>query len=170
MIWFKLLKKLLVILQSEISPVQIAWGAALGLVLGMAPFSALHTYLIFILILLLNVNIGSAMLAAAVFAIVGLITDPIADSVGYYFLVNVPALQPLWEKLYNMPLVPFTRFYNTVVLGNFIISLVLLVPIFFFALWFVKYYRANLREKVSKWKIVKLLGASSVYSIYDKVQ
>ncbi len=169
MIWLNMLKSLLSVLQSEVSPSQIAWGAALGAVVGFAPFSCLHKYIFTVIILLVNVDLGAAALATTVFGLVGLTTDPIADWIGYYLLTGIPLLQPLWVKLFNMPIVPFTRFYNTVVLGNFIISLLLFVPVIMFTRWFVRYYRTHLSDKVARWKIMQLFNiTNTAYSIYKK--
>jgi uncharacterized protein (TIGR03546 family) len=48
-------------------------------------------------------------------------------------LLATPALRPIWESWYNTPLVPYTNFNNTVVLGSTVGWLVLLVPIFLLA-------------------------------------
>lgn len=168
MFWIKLLKSIVSILQSEISPTQVAWGFALGTLMGFIPFSALHSYFIFVLILMLNVNIGAATLAALIFSFVSMLTDPLADKIGYFLLVRVQALTPLWTKLYNMPVVPFTKFYNTVVLGSFVISLVLFIPSYIFSRKFIVFYRANYKDKVAKWKIMKLFKLTNVAKVYDK--
>ncbi|MDR2192560.1 MAG: hypothetical protein LBO62_06760, partial [Endomicrobium sp.] len=59
-------------------------------------------------------------------------------------------------------LVVFTNFYNTVTAGNFIFSMVLFIPVYFAALKFANYYRANLMKKILKWRITKLLFVGSV--------
>lgn len=168
MFWIKLLKNIVTILQSEISPKQVAWGFALGSLMGMTPFSALHGYGIFVLILMLNVNISSATLAALLFSFIGMLLDPLSDKIGYYLLVSNQSLTPLWTKLYNMPVVPFTKFYNTVVLGSFVISLLLFIPSYFACKKFVLMYRARWKDKVAKWKIMKLFNLTNIASTYQK--
>lgn len=168
MLWIKLLKNIITVLQSEISPKQMAAGAVLGMILGFAPVKCLHAYALVVLILMLNVNILSATVSAAIFALAGLLTDPLADRIGYYLLVTSQSLTPFWTQLYNSPLIPFTRFYNTVVLGNFIISLILIIPVYLAALKFIVYYRANFKDKVAKWKIMKLFNITSALNVYDK--
>jgi uncharacterized protein (TIGR03546 family) len=170
MFFLNLIKNLLTILQSEISPKQIAGGAALGSVIGFTPFNAAHNLLIFILILILRVNISAAMFSVALFGLVGLATDPLADKIGYFFLVKDQALTPLWIKLYNMPIVPFTRFNNTVVLGSLVIAVLLFIPIYIGTNKFVVYYRANLKEKVAAMKIMKLFKLTGFYKFYERVK
>ena len=168
MIWIKIIKKIIKLLHSDISPKQIALAAALGSIIGLTPISAMHNYFILLLILMLNVNIGAAFISMGLFKIIGFALDPLADALGYWLLVDLKNLDSLWTSLYNMPIVPFTRFNNTVVLGSLVISLILFVPIKIFAEKFIVYYRSNLQNKVENMKIVKLLKFSKIYKIYDK--
>jgi uncharacterized protein (TIGR03546 family) len=170
MIWLNLVKQIVQMLQSEISPKQIAAGAALGMILGFAPVKCLQSYVFLVIILMLNVNLGSATLSTCIFAMFAYILDPLADKIGYYLLVSSKSLTPIWTNLYNMPLVPYTRFYNTVVLGSFVISIILIIPVYLLALQFIGYYRAHLKDKVAQWKIMKLFSLTSAANIYDKYQ
>ncbi|MCA9049318.1 MAG: TIGR03546 family protein, partial [Planctomycetaceae bacterium] len=53
--------------------------------------------------------------------------DPASDAVGTWLLGH-PSLQNLWTDLYNRPVMPWTSFYNTIVLGSFAIGLMLWYP------------------------------------------
>lgn len=158
--FFTLIRDILKVLQEDSSPVQIAFGAVLGVFFGMVP-GLLMKCLIFVLIMILQVNIGAALASAAVFALIGFFTDPLSDKLGY-FILNAEALVPLWTVLYNTPLVPFTKFNNTIVMGNIFLSFIFFAPVYLFSNRFLNYYRRNWRDKVAKWKIVKLLTASSL--------
>ena len=70
------------------------------------------------------------MLGWALFVPVGFLLDPVFHRIGAS-LLQAPSLRPLWTAMYNTPLVPYTNFNNTVVLGSFVGWLVLAVPIFF---------------------------------------
>lgn len=165
MFFANLIKQVLKILQTDISPNQVAFGASLGVFLGLVP-GLLMKCVIFIVIMLLRVNIGSAFIFSGIFALVGLLTDPLADKIGYAVL-NADILVPLWTYLYNMPLVPFTGFNNTVVMGNIVIAVILFAPLFFILKKFILYYRERWRDKVAKWRIVKLLTAGTIsYKIF----
>ena len=168
MLWINLLKQIVMILQSEISPKQVAAGAALGMILGFAPVKCLQSYIFLVVILMLNVNLGSATLSTGIFAMLAFLLDPLADKIGHYLLISSKSLTPFWTTLYNMPLVPFTRFYNTIVLGSFVISIILIVPVYLFTLSFINYYRAHFKDKVAQWKIMKMFGLTSAFNVYDK--
>lgn len=170
MFWLKIVKSIMGILHSDIPPAQIAAGFVLGSIIGFAPFVALHTILVLILILVLNVNIGAALMAIAACGTIGLFTDPLADRIGTLLLVKSDLLTPLWTYAYNLPLVPFTRFNNTVVLGSLVIAMGLSLPLFFLVRRGVRYYRAHLAPKVEQWKVMKLLKITSPLNVYNKYQ
>ena len=169
MFGIKLLKSIVNILQSEISPNQIAAGAVIGALIGLTPASSLNIYILFFLMLVLNVNIGSAMLSATIFKLIAMLIDPLSDKIGYYFLVETTSLRTFWTNLYNSPVIPFTRFNNTVVLGSFIVGLLLALPIFLISKKLLVIYRLRFRDKVAKWKIMKLFKITSAYNVYDKI-
>lgn len=170
MLWLKMLKSLIKVLHSDVSPAQVSAGVAMGAIIGLTPINALHNYLIFFLILILKVNIGAALLSIGVFKLVAFIIDPAADALGYVLLVKIKALVPMWTSLYNMPIMPFTHFYNTVVLGSLVIALILFVPIYVGTGKLITYYRTNWRGKVENLKIVKLIKLTSIFNIYDRLK
>ncbi|MBN1385321.1 MAG: TIGR03546 family protein [Elusimicrobia bacterium] len=164
----KILKKTMAILNSNATPSQIAGGVVLGSFIGLAPFFCLHKLFVFLLIIFLNVNMGSAFLSILIFSVIGLLVDPLAHQIGYALLVKTSALADMWTALYNMPIVPFTRFYNTIILGSFVIALILILPVFFGTKKFVVYYREHLAKKVENWKIIKVFKLSGFYKLYSK--
>jgi uncharacterized protein (TIGR03546 family) len=170
MIFIKLFAKLIQILKSGDSPSQVAWGFALGAIPGLTPLFCLHNALVLILLLILNVNFGAALLALAVFSLFAWLLDPVFHSIGYWALVQIPALQPLWTSLYNAPVAPLTRFNNTVVMGSFLAALVLLVPLFSLFRALVLKYRHSWDDKIEKWRIVKAVKATQFYDLYMKVK
>ena len=67
------------------------------------------------------------MLGWALFVPLGFLLDPVFDRIGAG-LLGAPSLRPLWTSWYNTPLVPYTNFNNTVVLGSVVAWLVLAHP------------------------------------------
>jgi uncharacterized protein (TIGR03546 family) len=130
----KLIQSIIKTLHSEGTPGQVALGMALGSVLGLTPLMNVHNLIIFSLIVLLNVSFGGAMLGWALFVPVGFLLDPVFDRIGAG-LLGAASLRSLWTSWYNTPLVPYTNFNNSVVLGSVVGWLVLAVPIFFAARW-----------------------------------
>jgi uncharacterized protein (TIGR03546 family) len=168
MFWINIVKKFIGLFHSNINPDEIAAGFALGSIIGFTPFFALHNLFVFFLIIIFNVNIGAAMFGAFIFSMVGVFTDPIAHQIGYLLLVKAEALTPFWTQLYNMPIVPFTRFNNTVVLGSLIISIILFIPVWLMFKKLIILYRTKWKDKVDKWKIMQLMKSTSIYDYYTK--
>src|SRR5262245_9338226 len=105
------------LLNSETGTNQIAAGIACGLILGLTPAFSLQTILVLMLIFFFRIQAGAAFLTAAVFKVPAYLLDGVFDGVGRSVLEAEP-LRPLFTSLYNMPLVPFTRFNNSVVMGS----------------------------------------------------
>lgn len=122
------------------SPRQIACGIALGVVLGLTPKGNLLAVLVATLLLALRVNPQAGMLSALLVSFVTPWCDPLADVIGQSLLAS-PRLHPLWTRLYNIPLVPWSGFNNTLVLGSFTLGWLLFYPT----------YRASL-PAVARWQ------------------
>jgi len=161
----KLLQSIIKTLHSEGTPGQVAAGVALGAALGLTPLMNLHNLIVFALIVLLNVSFGGGMLGWALFVPLGFLLDPLFHAIGLSLLQS-PSLRPLWTDFYNTPLVPYTNFNNTVVLGSVVGWLALAVPIFFAARYGVARYRATIGERVRQSKFYKAITASQVYNWY----
>ena len=161
----KLIQSIIKTLHSAGTPGQVAAGMALGSALGLTPLMNLHNLVIFSLLVLLNVSFGGGMLGWMLFVPFGFLLDPVFDAVGLRLLV-APSLRPLWTDLTNTPVMPYTNFNNTVVLGSFVGWLVLAVPIFFAARYGVAKYRATIGERVRQSRFYRAVTASQVYNLY----
>ncbi len=170
MFGLEILAKLIKILSSEDSPNQIAWGFALGMIIGLTPFWTLHNMIILLVLIIFNVNLGSALFALALFSGMAYLFDPLFHSFGYYLLVQVPWLHGFWAALYQYPVVALSRYNNTVVAGSTVSAFLLFAPVFFGVKYFVVYYRKTLAPVVQKSRIVRFIKASKFYSVYKKIE
>jgi uncharacterized protein (TIGR03546 family) len=162
----KLVQSLLKMLHSEGTPGQVAAGIALGSVLGLTPLINVHNLLIAALILTLNVSVGGAMLGWALFLPLGFALDPLFGRLGQELLLDTPALTPMWTTWFNTPVLPYTNFNNTIVLGSFVAWLMLALPIYFAARHGVARYRATLGERVRRSRFYNAVTASKAYNVY----
>ncbi|HEX6057432.1 MAG TPA: TIGR03546 family protein [Gemmatimonadaceae bacterium] len=161
----KLLQSLVRTLHSDGTPAQIAGGVALGAALGLTPLTAAHNLLVVLLLLVLNVSFGAGMLAWALFVPVGFLLDPVFDAIGRR-LLDAPSLAGTWTAWFNTPVVPYTSFNNSVVLGSVVGWLLLFVPIFLLAHLFVVRYRATLGARIQRSRYFKAFAASKAYNVY----
>lgn len=155
------------LLNSETGTNQIASGIAAGFILGMTPFFSLQTILVFVLLLIFRIQIGAAMLSAFFFAFAAFLLDPAFHWVGGLILES-ESLKPVFTTLYNMPIVPFTRFNNTVVMGSGIIAILLSPLVYWLGRMFVVKYRQTVVARIKGSKYWKALQATSFYKWYYK--
>lgn len=111
------------------SPKQVAWGFALGMLVGLVPKGNLTAGLLAVVVLATRANLASAGLAALLFSWVGMLADPLTHRLGLA-LLSSEGLRPVWDWLYRIPLVPWMHVHNTVVLGNLLCGLALLLPVY----------------------------------------
>ena len=161
--------KLIRLIHSETDPRQISLGFALGMVPGLTPFKSLHNVLVLLVLLFFRANYGAAMLSWAVFSILAFALDPLFHQFGLFLLRDVTALQGLWTTLYNAPIIPYTRFNNSVLMGSLVISLLAFYPVYWGGKVMVVKYRETVMERLNRLKIVQVFRASDLYKWYSRV-
>lgn len=139
------------------SPRQLAAGLALGFALGLIPKTSLLAPLGLIVLAALQVNLAAAYGAAALASLCAPLADPVAHALGRVLLVKAAFLTPLWTALYNLPLVPWTGFNNTVTLGWTVLGALSAYPLYRAALPWCERYRETVGAKLRRFKLVQLL-------------
>ncbi len=155
------------LLNSDTGTNQIAAGIAAGFILGMTPSLSLQTLLVFCCIFLFRVQAGAAFTSAFFFKFVAFLLDPVFHTVGFQVL-QIESLQGIYTMLYNMPIVPFTRFNNTIVMGSAVISIALTPVIFVLSKILVSKYRVVVVERFKQTKFWKAIKATALYKWYFK--
>ncbi len=153
------------LLNSDTGRDQLAAGLACGIILGFAPFLSLQTFLVLILIFFFRIQMGAAFLSAFFFKFVAFLLDPIADILGRKVL-ETEGFRPLFVNLYNMPIVPLTRFNDSIVMGSFIVSVVLAIPGFFIFRHLIERYRIIVVARIRETKLWKAMTATKIYNWY----
>lgn len=157
------------LLNSETGTNQISAGVAAGFILGMTPTFSLQSILLILLILVFRIQIGAALITAFFFAFAAYLLDPVFHSVGEMVL-TAPSLQELFTTMYNMPIVPFTRFNNTVVMGSGVVAFALSPIVFLLARMLVTKYRVVILARLKQTKLWKAMQATSLYKWYYKYE
>ncbi len=161
----RLVQSLVRTLHSDGTPAQVAAGVMLGAALGLTPLLSPHNLIIASVIFLLNVSFGGAILGFLLFAPIGFLLDPVFGRLGAW-LLKTPSLEQLWTALYNVPVLPFSNFNNTIVLGSVMGWVILSVPIYFAVRSGVTRYRDTIGAKVRNSKWYKTIAASRVVGVY----
>ncbi len=145
-----LLSMLMEILEEESAAV-LAASLTIGMIAGFVPKDNLLAIILGVLILALRFNLTMATASAAVFSGVAAMFDPVAEALGRAILTH-HSLTTYWAWLYEVPLLPWTRFNNTIVMGSLLLGLALATPMYLASRHIIVHYR----PRVCDW--LKTLG------------
>jgi uncharacterized protein (TIGR03546 family) len=140
----------------DATPAQLAWGFALGMVIGLVPKGNLIAVCLMTLLCALRVNFAAGTLGIFAFTWAGMYLDPYSHRLGHFLLTH-PSLQSLWTSLYDTNVVPWTSFNNTVVLGSTLIGLTMVFPVYRLSHPIFARYAPLWAEYVRKYRVVQVL-------------
>jgi uncharacterized protein (TIGR03546 family) len=170
MFGLEILVKLVKILRSAASPNQIAMGFVFGMIIGLTPFWSFHNLILIVLLVILNINIASAIFSFIIFTAIAYLIDPLFHSFGFVLLVDMEGLKDFWTWLVHLPILAWSRYNNTVVIGSLVCALIAALPVYFLIKTGVISYRENIDAKMQKWKIVQAVKSSKIYLFYEKIK
>ena len=176
----KWIAKTLVAINSNTKPQHIALGIAFALLLALMPAGNLLWIFIFAMTFFLKLNLSVEFVFLALFKLLAVFLDGILHSIGY-FILTIPALESFFIAVREVPVLSFTRFNNTIVMGGFAAGLLLFIPVYLLFKFLVIKYRSSLREKLANSKFVKGFLKlpivsflkklfSGVYGFYSKIR
>ena len=77
-------------------------------------------------------------------------------------------LKDTFIMLYNLPIIPFTRFNNSLVMGSGIVAFLLSPIVFLLTKVLIKKYREKVLDKLSQTKLWNAVKATSLFQWYYK--
>lgn len=139
---------------------QIALGISVGMLLGLIPVTTLHWFVILAFVLVLRMNLLATMISALVFsAFYFALINPI-ESLGFWMLTSQKFLLPLWARAYHAPILPFTSFNHSTVMGGTLMAVLLFFPCLLISQALVQRYRAAIH---TYWLSTRLQRAYAHY-------
>jgi len=151
-------------LRADDAPHQIGLGVALGMMAGLLPKDNLLAVLIATTIVCMRCNLASAGVSAFLFSWVGLITDPLACLAGSTIL-EAPQLQPVLAYLYGLPVMPWTSFNNTAVMGNLLLGGLAAYPVYAGMFHLTDQYAMPLAQWLAKYRIGRFVLIKDLISL-----
>ncbi len=109
------------------TPHQLGLGMAFGIVVGLIPKDSLLPYVIGVIAILSTANLLSFGIGVIVAHVISPALDHLTHLIGSWFLTFSP-LESVWATLSEIPLLGWTRFNNSVVMGTLILGALLAVP------------------------------------------
>ena len=132
---------------------ELAAGVAFGLLLAFIPANNLLWPIILILTMLIKVHQGMEFIWLAIFKLLVPLIDWPLHNLGYAVL-NISFLEKFFTWVNNIPLLPFTRFNNTLVMGGIVAGILFWAPAFFLFKFLITKYREKFQEKIEKSKFL----------------
>jgi uncharacterized protein (TIGR03545 family)/uncharacterized protein (TIGR03546 family) len=159
--------KILKTLNSAQSSWQIALAFTFGMISGFLPLFTLVNLFIIIIVFTFNIPIAIFILSSAIFASIAYILDPYFASLGYEILSN-PEYKVFFTNLYNFAPTLWSSFNHTIVMGSFIVSMILFIPLYFSVKFITNKYRIVLEKLFSNSRFLSFLNPFSEKKIQDK--
>ena len=153
----KLFKMFLRTIRGMDSPSQMAFGLAMGMLIGLIPKDSLFVYFFGFTLLCTTANLFWAAVGGFAFSWIGYLIAPVSHQIGLYVL-TFDTLEPTWAYLIELPFVAWTRFDHTIVTGSLLIGLVAFWPVYqisksLFQAYAPKISRRLKRSRIYQWVI-----------------
>ena len=155
------------LLNSDTGTTSLAAGVACGYILGMTPALSLQSLLVFLCLFIFRIQIGAAFLSAFFFKFIAWTLYGVFDSVGQHIL-EMDSLQNIFTTMYNMPIIPFTRFNNSIVMGSALVTIITCPIIFILATKLIQKYRETILARIQETKWMKAMKATGLYQWWYK--
>jgi uncharacterized protein (TIGR03546 family) len=159
--------KLLVSLNNNSRPSEMASGISFGLLLALIPAGNLLWIGIFIITFFLKHNISALLLSMGLFRLFISVLDPFLGILGETML-ELTFLQSFFTSVYNTPILVYTNFNNTIVMGGFVFGVLLWIPVFLLFNVLIKIYRKKIAPGIAESKFIKFLKRVPIVSKLSK--
>lgn len=139
------------------SPSQLALGLTMGMIIGLIPKDSLLPYLVIVVALLTNANLLLLIVSGVTFSAISPSLDSMTHAIGLWTLTFDP-FESFWVWCCQLPIVPWTRFENTVVMGSFALGLLAAIPVYtigfqFFVRFGEPFFNLLFQNRLARWLI-----------------
>ncbi|MBM3965013.1 MAG: TIGR03546 family protein [Planctomycetes bacterium] len=141
-------QRLLTEISQHRTPEQIAWGLAIGVSFGLVPMDSIISLLLLISILILPINHLCAATAFVAMVSVSRFIAPIPNALGLWILSHHWVANTL-GVIYSLPIVPWLRLNNTMVVGGFCLGILSVAPNYITLRWLVR----RTHSAIQQWSI-----------------
>lgn len=151
-------QRLLAEISQHRSPDRIAMGIALGTSFGLVPMDNLVSVGLLLAILFLPIHQLSASIAIAIVAILSPMLWPIPDAIGRWFF-SMSWARSCVASLHALPLMPWFRLNNTVVMGGILFGLTTWMPQYLVMRWMAR----RAQRQLADWSVDEIAEEAISY-------
>ncbi len=143
------------------SPRQVAWGFVIGMLIGLVPKGNLTAILLGMLLFGLRVNKPAGLMGIGVFTYLGLFLDSFAHRIGSAVIAS-ESFRTFHAELYQAAISPLLGLNNTVVLGQLLIGIYLIYPVYVVSYRFAVKVQAPLSAWLLRYKAVRWIRGAEL--------
>jgi len=157
--------KIIRLLESNVSPAEIAGGVCLGMFLGFTPFNGPMVIVLVGLFLILKFNRLSTLLTLPVFKLLYVLgVSSLTNSLGEYVLVSAEYLTYFWRFVTSLPVLAYFGLNNTLIAGGLLVSAILSIPLFLVSKKLAFVIKSKYGEKIKNIKFIKWVKGLPIVS------
>lgn len=140
--------RIVVLLELNITPAQVARGVCLGMFLGFIPLNGPMALLLFIFFFLFKLNRLTTAITLPLFKLFYVLgVSTLADRLGGYLLIDANYLTGFWSFVTGLPVIALLDLNNTLIAGGLGVSAILCIPVYFIAKFV---YMGFIEQKIKK--------------------
>jgi uncharacterized protein (TIGR03546 family) len=133
------------------TPHQLGLGMTFGVIVGLLPKDSLLPYAIGMIAILTTANLLCFGIGVVLAAIASPNFDGLSHPIGQWFLTFDPIESSL-AVLYNLPVLPWTRFNNTVVMGSLILGIAIAPVVYGSTRWTCSRISKQFNQHWKNWR------------------
>ncbi|MBL7157029.1 MAG: TIGR03546 family protein [Candidatus Omnitrophica bacterium] len=157
--------KIIRLLESNVSPAEIAGGVCLGMFIGFTPFNGPMMIVLIGLFLILKFNRLSTLITLPIFKLFYVLgISSFTNTLGEYALINAEYLTYFWRFITSLPVIAYFGLNNTLVAGGLLLSAILSIPVFFVSKKLAFEIKSRYGEKIKNIKFFKWVKSLPIVS------
>jgi len=162
--------RLLNLLESNVSPREIAFGVCLAMFLGFIPLNGPMAFLLAVFFLIFKINRVATIFTLSLFKAAYLLgLSAAADRIGSYLLIDAGYLSGLWRALTHMPIIAYLDINNTMVAGGLALGAILFLPVYLISKKIGAIIKDKYSEKIASSGLYKKIFSLRPVSSIGKV-
>jgi uncharacterized protein (TIGR03546 family) len=148
---------------------RMALGVVFGMMIGLIPKDSLFVWVLGVLMIITTANLVSAIVSGLLFCWIGYLLDPFTHKLGG-LLLTADGLEPTWNWLYGLPVMPWTRFNNTVVLGSLLLGIVMAIPVYLIAKRFFETGGVHVHNRMKTTWIYRWMVSPASHPVVEEIR
>ncbi len=157
--------RILRLLDANVSAQEIASGVCLGMFMGFIPLNGPMTIILVLFFLFFKLNRMSTILTLPVFKLFYISgVYKLTDLLGGIVLIDAEFLTRFWRIVTHLPVLAYLDLNNTLVAGGLVLSLILLVPVFFLSAVVAGKMQSVYVERIRKLAFVQVVKKLPIIS------